>query len=293
MALSGSVRGSSSLRATEDRNKLDRNFANEAYSPEFEAYMSTDIGRAQTTNYDNFYMNGVYSNMNIAKTNYHITGRSKKAVFAVCRGIGDEDRAFEASRRAFEYLDEKREEILNARTIIGIKKNLLTFAEDCNAILKNDIKYSGSSVSLMVIVYAFSKAVVLNCGDCSLFKIDKSNNCKAISEIGDYLGTGNKFNVKAVNYFLSSRLMMTTQSGMAEKTDRNGFALVGNGMKEEAMGIMSKLRIQNPERNHTCMIISENGSKTIMASTNWTAVACAVVTVISVINMLIQSASAV
>ena len=56
MALSGSIRGSSSLRATEEKNKLDRNFENEAYSPEFEAYMSTDIGRGQTTNYDNFYM---------------------------------------------------------------------------------------------------------------------------------------------------------------------------------------------------------------------------------------------
>ena len=91
MALSGSIHGSSSLQTTAERNKLDENFGYEKFSPTYEAYMSTDIGRMNMVNYDNFYINGLYSNMNVAKTNYHIRGMGNTAIFAVCRGSGDNE----------------------------------------------------------------------------------------------------------------------------------------------------------------------------------------------------------
>ena len=48
MALSGSMNGMSSLRTSTDRNILDNNFGNEAYSPEYDAYMCTNIGKQYT-----------------------------------------------------------------------------------------------------------------------------------------------------------------------------------------------------------------------------------------------------
>ena len=95
--------------------------------------MCTNIGK-QYTNYDNYYMNGLYTSMNVAKDSYHIKGRGNNAIFAVCRGVGDNQEAFNASRKVFEYLDKSRDEILNRKTISSIKKALRKFAEDCHSI---------------------------------------------------------------------------------------------------------------------------------------------------------------
>ena len=52
---------------------------------------------------------------------------------------------------------------------------------------------------------------------------------------------------------------------------------------------MEKLIKKNSQKNHTCITIDEDASKTIMPSTKVVAMISAVVTAISIINMLIQN----
>lgn len=288
MALSGSFHGSSSLRTTEDRNKLDQNFGNEIYSPEFDAYMSTDIGNGQR-NYDNYYINGIYTGMNVAKTSYHTRGRGNKVIFGVCRGTDDDDGAFEASRSIFEYLDECRGEILEGKTLSAIKKNLRRFADNCNARLMGDTRYKNHGVSLLVVVYALSGAVCLSCGSCTLFRVDKNNNCKSVLNDTEFIGKTNSFNctIKTIPFFLNSDFLLTTNASEQMRTEK--FALTGEtDVKSRVESMMTRLTADNPDASHTCLMVSENGSKTISNSTKITAAVCAVITAVSIINMLIQ-----
>ena len=290
MALSVSMNGMSSLRTSTDRNILDNNFGNEAYSPEYDAYMCTNIGK-QYTNYDNYYMNGLYTSMNVAKDSYHIKGRGNNAIFAVCRGVGDNEEAFNASRKVFEYLDKSRDEILNRKTISSIKKALRKFAEDCHSIFFKDAISKKYKISLLIVVYNPAGTIFMNCGECTLLKIDKNNNCKIISDVSDCIGTKDSFKIaiKTVPKFLSSHLLMTTEKESNQKTN-NKFALTGEkNSKGRTISMMEKLIKKNSQKNHTCITIDEDASKTIMPSTKVVAMISAVVTAISIINMLIQN----
>lgn len=289
MALSGSMNGMSSLRTSTDRNVLDNNFGNEAYSPEYDAYMCTNIGK-QYTNYDNYYMNGLYTSMNVAKDSYHIKGRGNNAIFAICRGIGNNDEAFSASRKIFEYLDKNRDDILNKKSVLSIKKALKTFAEDCNSTFFKDAISNNYKLSLLIVVYSSAGIVYMNCGDSTLLRIDKNNNCKILSEDSDYIGTKDSFNIliKKVPNLLSSHLLLTTEK--VSNLENNKFALSGEkNSKNRTMSMMEKLIKKNPKDNHTCITIDEDASKTIMPSTKIIAIVSAVVTAISIINMLIQN----
>ena len=268
MALSGSMNGMSSLRTSTDRNILDNNFGNEAYSPEYDAYMCTNIGK-QYTNYDNYYMNGLYTSMNVAKDSYHIKGRGNNAIFAVCRGVGDNEEAFNASRKVFEYLDKSRDEILNRKTISSIKKALRKFAEDCHSIFFKDAISKKYKISLLIVVYNPAGTIFMNCGECTLLKIDKNNNCKIVSDVSDCIGTKDSFKIaiKTVPKFLSSHLLMTTEKESNQKTN-NKFALTGEkNSKGRTISMMEKLIKKNSQKNHTCITIDEDASKTIMPST--------------------------
>ena len=184
MALSGSMNGMSSLRTSTDRNILDNNFGNEAYSPEYDAYMCTNIGK-QYTNYDNYYMNGLYTSMNVAKDSYHIKGRGNNAIFAVCRGVGDNEEAFNASRKVFEYLDKSRDEILNRKTISSIKKALRKFAEDCHSIFFKDAISKKYKISLLIVVYNNdSITVAIDELDSGIFEYLLGEILRIISEKG-------------------------------------------------------------------------------------------------------------
>ncbi len=68
----------------------------------------------------------------------------------------------------------------------------------------------------------------MNCGECTLLKIDKNNNCKIVSDVSDCIGTKDSFKIaiKTVPKFLSSHLLMTTEKESNQKTN-NKFALTG------------------------------------------------------------------
>ena len=82
---------------------------------------------------------------------------------------------------------------------------------------------------------------------------------------------------------------MTTEKESNKKTN-NKFALTGEkNSKGRTISMMEKLIKKNSQKNHTCITIDEDASKTIMPSTKVVAMISAVVTAISIINMLIQN----
>ena len=288
MALSGSIHGSSSLQTTAERNKLGENFGYEKFSPVYEAYMSTDIGRMNMVNYDNFYINGLYSNMNVATTNYHIRGMGNTAIFAVCRGSGDNEDAFDQSRRVFEYLDEHRQKILNAKSLNQVKDQLRKFTIACNDMLTGDLTAHSDGISMIIVVYAFSGAVYMSSGDnCRLYQI-KNRSCVLLNKPTDRMGVKREhsFEIKRIKYVVKNRLIMNTELLPAPDGTLD---LSDGGIKEKVVMLMNRIKSQAPERNHTCIAIETDQTKTIKLSTKITAIACAVVTAVSIINILVQS----
>ena len=69
----------------------------------------------------------------------------------------------------------------------------------------------------------------MNCGECTLLKIDKNNNCGAVPDVSDCIGTKDSFKIaiKTVPKFLSSHLLMTTEKESNQKTNDYKFALTG------------------------------------------------------------------
>ena len=83
----------------------------------------------------------------------------------------------------------------------------------------------------------------MNCGECTLLKIDKNNNCKIVSDVSDCIGTKDSFKIaiKTVSKFLSSHLLMTTEKRVESKTN-NKFALTGEKIsKGRTISMMEKL----------------------------------------------------
>ena len=39
----------------------------------------------------------------------------------------------------------------------------------------------------------------MNCGECTLLKIDKNNNCKIVSDVSDCIGTKDSFKIAIKN----------------------------------------------------------------------------------------------
>ena len=289
MALSGSIHGSSSLQTTAERNKLDENFGYEKFSPTYEAYMSTDIGRMNMVNYDNFYINGLYSNMNVAKTNYHIRGMGNTAIFAVCRGSGDNEDAFEQSRRVFEFLDEQRNKILEAKSLSQVKDRLRKFTIACNDILTGDLMARSEGISMVIVVYAFSGAVYMSSGDnCRLYQMAGKGECKLLNKPTERMGIKkvHSFEIKRIKYILKNQLLMNTQTLPAPE---DKLKINDGGIKEKVIMMMHGMQQQNPERNHTCIAIETDQKQTIKTSTKITALICAVISAVSLINILIQS----
>ncbi len=291
MALSGSIHGSSSLKTTSDKYKISQNFDNEEFSSDFEVYMSTHIGRGQMKNYDNFYINGLYSAMNVAKTSYHIKGKGKNAVFAVCRGVENTEGCFEASRKVMEYLDEQRENILEAKSLSEIEKKLADFSVSCNNMLLSDGITEKHKVSLMIVVYAFSGAVFMNSGDCSLITADKKGRCKLLTSAADALGDKREhsFEIKRIRHFLTSRLTMCAENinnSELEKLEKS----LSNKMtlKEKIIELSGIMTSYNDARSCTCVMIDENTAPSVRLSTKRTAVVCAAAAAVSVINIIVQ-----
>lgn len=185
-------------------------------STSFNVYVNTRIASGKRKNYDNFYINGVFNNINVANASYHASGSNKKAIFAICCGFDETDKCFEATRMIFDMLDKERDTILNARTLFGIKKNLVSFVSTYN---EKMVKEHLGALNIIIVVFAFSSAVYVSCGECALVKYSSNGKGKIIASKNLPLGINNELYAKAkrIPYFLKNDMCMFSTIGEAEE----------------------------------------------------------------------------
>lgn len=282
---------SSSLEITADGIKVAQNFDNDIYGSEFEISMSINIGANKIKNYDNYYINGLYNTMNVAKTNYYIKTKGKTAIFAICKGMDSTEESFEGSRKIFEMLEQNKDEILKGKSLKEIERNLKNFTVQCNDMLWKYSSAESKGISVLIVVHTYSGVIFMNSGCCTLLRIKRNQNVKVLSNQTDAMGIkeNHMFEIKHLKYLLENNIVLYTANiNTVEIKKIFNAMLQENNLKSKTAVFIKKVLEYDKINDCTCMMIHTNECQSIKPATKVTSLICGIITVISVIYILIQ-----
>lgn len=284
-----SSNGASWMKYSTQGPKQLKNSESNENSTLFNVYVNTRIAAGKKKNYDNFYINGVFNNINVANASYHASGTNKNAIFAICRGFDETDKCFEASRIAFDMLDKEQESIINEKSLGGIKNRLKTFVSSCNAkILSEHL----GALNMIIVVFAFSSAIYVSCGDCALLQYSLSGKGRILSSKNVPLGINSSLDVKvkSIPYLLKNSIGMFSSVEDATLFLKSGAASKDKGetVRDYISRFMAFLAQNKPNSTATGIAVEADERPAITKITKGIMVGSAAVVLISIIHAIIQ-----
>lgn len=284
-----SSNGASWMRYSTQGPKQLKNSENNKNSALFNVYANTRIASGKKKNYDNFYVNGVFSNINVANASHHASGTNKNAIFAICRGFEETDKCFEASRIAFDMLDKERETIINAKSLHDAKSKLTAFVNSCNAkILSEHL----GALNIIIVVFIFSSAIYISCGDCALVKHSRSGKGRALASKNMPLGINSSLALKvnSIPYLFkgSISLFSSAEDARLFLQSTNAIKSKSDTVRDYISKFMAFLAQNKPNSTATGIALEVNEIPAITKIAKGIMLGSTAVVLISIIHAIIQ-----
>lgn len=284
-----SSNGASWMKYSTQGPKQLKNSENNENSPLFNVYVNTRIAAGKKKNYDNFYINGVFSNINVANASHHASGTNKNAIFAICRGFDETDKCFEASRIAFDMLDKEREAIVNAKSLHEVKNKLAAFVSSCNAKI---ISEHLGALNMIIVVFAFSSAIYISCGECALVKYSTSGKGRILATKNMPLGINTSINlkVKSIPYLFKSSISLFSSAEDARLflQSTNAVKSKSETVRDYISKFMAFIAQNKPNSTATGISLEVNEIPAITKIAKGIMIGSAAVVLISIIHAIIQ-----
>ncbi|MEG2234533.1 MAG: protein phosphatase 2C domain-containing protein [Oscillospiraceae bacterium] len=134
------------------------------------AAVRNDIGCSRANNEDNYYLDGTYiekQNMDIGGT-FVIESSTECAAFAVCDGMGGEDRGEDASCAAVAAIDKLRDE-LGERKISNVRAVIDKYVEMANIKVLEIESERAAGTTVVLLCFYEDEAFCANLGDSRLY----------------------------------------------------------------------------------------------------------------------------